>query len=100
MKFCPECGGSVKLEQLYPEWGEPNLILYGCEKCNILWECHDGVPTLRSNTKYYNKHTSRSLSEWESEGEKERRAIGVHECSSKIIKRGKNGALCERCDGA
>ncbi len=66
MKFCPECGGTVKFEGV-PEWGESGLVVYGCEKCNILWECHAGFPALSSRTKHYNKHISRSLFDWKRE---------------------------------
>lgn len=66
MKFCPECGGEVRFEGC-PEWGERDLTVYGCERCNVLWESHAGYPRLISRTEYYNKHTQRSLLEYKSE---------------------------------
>lgn len=92
MRFCPECGEEVIFEG-YPEWGESDLTVYGCERCNILWECHGHFPTLRSRTEYYNRHTSRTLLEWR----EEKRIVYIHKgCGGKIIKKGQC-SWCDKC---
>jgi len=91
MKFCLECGEHLKFLGL-SGWSS-GIWLYGCPKCNILWEEH-GCSVTGAKTEW--KKSFHTLSKWEKQKEERKnQEIKEHQkleeqraCREKLKKEG------------